>query len=296
MYPAVPRFPLTSLPLGLLLACGGGGGEAESPDAASIADAPAAADDVGYQTGLSASVQLREFYRGGKLVSASVRDARPPIPEVVVDREGDCAIYHNPMPGLCEECSDGACTPDGICTPWPREIDAGAITISGLDLDLAFLWDAERASYRPEPEVIGDLFADGDMITVEAAGGDHPPFLLEARGVADLAEPIEMIELVDEADFPLRWTADGGGARIELALRVGWHGVPYEAMLLCNTADDGELDIPRGLIAQMPPAGGVGLFPWPSELTRLSRSIVEGPNGTIELVVGSAAAIWFTHD
>jgi hypothetical protein len=87
-----------------------------------------------------------------------------------------------------------------------------------------------------------------------------------------------------------------GAPRIQLALRVGWHGAPYEMMLLCESPDDGELTIPRQLIAQLPAFGGVGLFPWPSSMTRFTRGVASTAAGPVELFVGSQANVSWSHE
>ena len=229
---------------------------------------------------------------GGFLgVFAAVQDGpERPVPALVT-RAGDCAVYQRPAPALCEPACDGVCEAPGVCVPWPRAVDVGPITVLGLRQPLRFV--AGDFGYEPTPAPGEDLFDAGAAITVRAPGGDVDGFAVELTGVAPLAGAPQSLALVDGRDAEVTWTAADDGT-IALALLVGWHGAPWEAMLLCETADDGALTIPGAVIAALPRATS-GLESHVSTLTRQVRASVLAPAGAIELVVGSQRALAFSH-
>jgi hypothetical protein len=203
---------------------------------------------------------------------------------------GDCAVWVHPGPALCEpSCSDGFCIDTNTCEPWPQFAPAGTITVTGLHEALSFVpgtyW------YSPEPfPGSADLFATGAAITASAPGDVSEGFSLSATGVTPLeaAFPVTL-EIEDNVDEQISWTAEQSG-RIQLALLVGWHGAPFEAMLLCETEDDGSLTIPGSLIAQFPRASS-GMEQHSSWLVRFDRSVEQTSAGPIELFVGSMVII-----
>jgi hypothetical protein len=225
-------------------------------------------------------------------VFASIRDKpdRPAPSRIAGD--GDCAVYGRPSPPLCDPpCENGVCIGDDECEPYPAFTSAGDIAVTGLVEPLTFTVD--NFGYSPEPFPDGDLFTAGAEITATAPGAAAPGFTLNAEGVADLEADFPVtIELEDGVDEPIAWTADDGAAttRIALGLQVGWHGAPYEGLLLCDTDDDGDLVIPGALITALPRASS-GLEQHSSYLVRYTRDVVELPAGPIDLLVGSQVTI-----
>jgi hypothetical protein len=225
-------------------------------------------------------------------VFANLHDrAELPTPTVVA-REGECAIYARPPQAACAPaCSDGLCTATNTCTPWPVDASADTITVTGLRRPLAFR--PGSFGYVAEPAPPDQLFDPGSTIRVSAPGAVTPAFSATVVGTAQLAAPFQNLTLVDGKDQPIRWTA-ANDATIQVSLVVGWHGAPYEAMLQCETADDGELVIPGALISRLPRASS-GLEPHPSWLRRFNRTIVDVPAGPVEVIAGSETPVYFTH-
>ena len=296
---------LTSLGASLVLAtaCGDDGGVTADAggdhDAGDDSDGAApdggGGGEPGYRTDLVGAIQLVESGTGGGVSVFAYLQDRPYAPrERRGVSSGDCALYDHEPAGECTPACDGFCNANGVCEPYPEPASAGDITITGLRE--ALLLVEGDFGYRPEPYPLGDLFADDAIITAVAAGAEVDAFALSARGVAALEDELGGWDLVDGVDFPITWTPSAAAARVQLSLRIGWHGAPYEMMLLCETADDGTLTIPGELIEEMLPFGGIGLFPHPSEMTRLHRSVVTTSVGPVELVVGSAAGINWSHN
>src|SRR5262245_14875760 len=135
-----PRASLSALAsllwiLAPLVGCGDGAASSEpdaGPGGADAADPPDAdpGPDPGYRVDLAGRIELVEQVGGGSSVLVELRTGRPPIPEEIVRAEGDCAVYRNPSPGLCEACKD-ACTPAGECVPFPAPTEAGDLAVTG---------------------------------------------------------------------------------------------------------------------------------------------------------------------
>ncbi|MGE0549247.1 MAG: hypothetical protein AB7O24_15440 [Kofleriaceae bacterium] len=240
-------------------------------------------DRIGY-------IDLVEGFTG---VYALITDRPEQPPSVLTARDGDCAIYTRAAIPSCDPPCGGAtsCTATNTCTPWPQNASAGPIEVTGLREPLTFR--TGPFGYVPEPAPPLDLFETDAAIQITAPGDMTPAFTAELAGVAPLTVPSQNLKLIDGDDAKIQWTA-AANARIAIALITGWHGAPYEAMLRCETDDDGELTIPGGLIAQFPRQSS-GLEQHPSWIMRFDRAIVTVPAGAIEVVVGSQGNLYFTH-
>jgi hypothetical protein len=231
---------------------------------------------------------------------ARMSDA-PAVPTAsVLASAGECEIWVHPAPAFCDPpCNLGACVADDECVPFPNFVSAGDVTMSGLLEPLRFV--AGEFGYLPDREPPGeDLFADGAAITASASGGDVPGFTLEATGVPSLEADLDLesggvLRIEDGVDEIIRWTAEATG-RIQLGLVVGHHGSAYEALLVCETEDDGELVVPGGLITQFPRQMS-DLESHTSWLARFSRDVVDTDAGPIELFVSTSVIIYaIDHD
>ena len=266
-------------------ACGGGDGD--RVDAGPQPDAGPndhRADRVGV-------VDLAE--QGDSASAYALVQDRGQLPTPMVTATSDeCVVYTRPDPALCDPpCSTGVCTQPDVCTPYGQHASAGTITVTGLVAALAFTEGA--FGYVPEPEPGTNLFEAGAAITVSAPGATTPGFTANVTGVAPLAAPFQNLTLVDDEDATITWTAAGSG-EIRIELVVGWHGAPYEAMLACETADDGSFVLPGSIIAQLPRASS-GLEQHGSWIARYSRSVVQVPAGPIEVIAQSRVALYFNH-
>jgi len=277
--------------------------QADAADASAGADAKTEAADAspdtdadvgpGFVPDTVGTVNLvMSNFAGPEVGCFAVLSDGPPIPGLeLVAEQGDCAVWRRIEAGFCDPpCSD-FCAPDGTCVPWPSPRSAGTIEVSGLSGPLAF--EPTASGYRTVTSIDGDLFGPGASIGVEAPGDQVPGFSLSAKGVAPFDDAIESITLEDGADALVTWTAASSG-RIQLALRLGWHGGPFTDLLLCETDDVGSLVIPGELISQFPYFEG-GLFQVPSSMGRFQRDFVATPDGEVELFVGSMVYVDFMH-
>jgi hypothetical protein len=226
---------------------------------------------------------------------ALIQDGPDPLVPSAIAQDGDCTVFRRPPPALCDPpCTDAVCTAPGVCTTYPGNASAGRITVGGLRAALAFVPGAY--GYVTEPaSPPADLFDPGAAIAISAPGDVSPAFDVHVTAPPPLDAPFQNLTLVDGTDATVTWTAAGGGPRsIQVMLVVGWHGAPPEALMVCETADDGALTIPGALVAQLPRASS-GLEQHGSWILRFDRSIVFAPQGPIEVVAGSQVNLYFSH-
>ena len=280
----------------ILAACGGDDDGAGDPDGGPRADGAGGGDRVtDYVPNRAGAIELVEDTTIGTMTYARLWNVSDVPAATLLASEGACEIWTHPLAGAsCDPpCTDGYCTATDTCVAYPMHVDAGTITVSGLSAALSFT--AGEFGYQPDPELPPeDLFAAGAAITAEAAGGDADGFTLEATGVPTLEADLDLefdinLVLEDGVDREIRWTAEDAGT-IQLGLQVGWHGAVYEALMLCESADDGSLTIPGDLITELPRAAN-GMEQHSSWLARVSRDTVDTDGGPAELVVSSQVRI-----
>jgi hypothetical protein len=262
---------------------------------------PRAGDNAVYPANARGRIALLELPLQGEQmpsVSAFLFDEPEVPPEELVAQAGECALYRRDV-GPCDESCDGDCGGafPGVCLPFARYTSAGDLSVTGVVEDLALQF-VEPGYYVPDTQPEGDLFEPGATIRVAASGGDFPAFEMEARGVADLADEFPRLVLDDDRDHTVTWNAgDDEATGFQLVLRTGWHGGPYETMLICEAPDQGRLEISRTLIRMLPRFGlDASLAPHPSVAARFTRRVVDTDVGAVELLVAHIVRIHWEHD
>lgn len=275
-----------ALPLAVLAGCGGD--PDDTPDGGPLLDA----GPGDFQVARAGVVNLIES--GFLGTYALIQDrSELPVPAAIAQQD-DCTVFRRPSPSLCDPpCSDGECTAPDTCTPYAQHASAGTITVGGLRAPLTFV--SGSFGYTPQPEPPEDLFDPGATITVSAPGDATPAFAVSVVAPPPLVAPFQNLTLVDGTDATTTWTAAGSGpGSIQIMMTVGWHGAPAEALLVCETDDDGSHLIAGELIRQLPRASS-GLEQHASWIMRFDRSIVAAPAGPIEIVAGSQVNLYFSH-
>lgn len=260
---------------------------------------PRAGENAPYSPDALGRIQLREFPAWGDYAvgaSAVFFDGPQQPPAALVAALGPCALYDHQFEP-CDESCDGTCAIAHRCVPEQRYLGAGDISVTGLVRDFEFHF-VPSGYYVSDPEPSGDLFQPGSAIRVEAAGGRVPAFEIEARGVADLEDEFPRMVLENDRDYTVRWTASGDeAAGFRLTLLTGWHGAPFETMLLCEGPDTGSLDIPAELIGRLPRFGlDPNFLQHGSEAARFTRQIAETELGVVELLVEHSASVRWEHE
>jgi hypothetical protein len=220
-------------------------------------------------------------------------------------RAGDCVLFEW-EPSLCDPaCEDGICH-EGECSPFPELVSAGTLTVDidgdrhEVSANAPTYWGAiYRSPLQAAPE------ADA-LVTVCAAGDQAGGFGAELRAVEPLtgALPDDVVmELVDGGDLEVTW--DGSSdARVRLTLAADnmAHGLPWRAILECDTEDDGSLAVPQELIESFPRVSRPGEnyacsgtdCPT-STLVRYRAARIDEPDLSVEVRVESAVHFWVEH-
>lgn len=299
---SVFRGVMAGLAISLAGGCGGdddGGAGDGDGDAASI-DAAPGGDASGDRTtefvaDHAGTILLTEGFGGFSTYGAFLADGVDVPPARLLASAGECEIWTHPVePADCDPaCSNAYCVADDRCEPYPAPRSAGDITVTGLLEPVRFV--AGEFGYRADPKFPPeDLWAAGATLTATASGDEAPGFTLEVTGVADLEADLDLefdhtLILEDGVDEVIRWTPEESG-RIQLGLLIGHHGAPYEAMLVCESEDDGELVVPGALVTQLPEQSS-GLEQHSSWIARFDRDVVETDAGPVELFLSNRVII-----
>jgi hypothetical protein len=214
-----------------------------------------------------------------------------PVPSNIVwelvRQEGDCRLL-KPRTPFCEiPCTSGAvCVEDDSCMAEPNKIEAGTMTVSGLTTSKG----SDPVTVNPLNyyyQVIGLVyppFAEGDVVTVSAAGSESsPPFTLQAYGVAPLKMLNEMVIPCGDGDpVALSWEppATNIGSRIHVLVDITYHG-GTKAKIECDTDDDGSLTISGDMMDELKSFGIAG-FPR-VDITRITKGIDEEAKAKLTL-------------
>lgn len=199
-----------------------------------------------------------------------------------LDEAGDCELFAPLMPFCDPSCtSREICSPAGECVAVPSAVDLGPASVQGLvneDGEAAAVTLTARApSFNYFASGAGDLayppFQAPDTVSLRFMdGGELGPFELSAAAIAPLTLLTEApLSFDPDAATVVRWTpaVSGSRSRIELRVDISHHG-GNKGELLCNTEDDGELELPAALVQGLIDLGVAG---FPSlTVTRESRS------------------------
>ena len=207
------------------------------------------------------------------------------IIETVVAENDVCTVYKFSR-HTCTGCSTSqTCTDTDECTDKPSLVSVGAVTLDGVGASQLKL-SAVNNNYQYAGDLDYPGFAEGDDITLTAAGDHYPAFSVTAQGVA----PVELGEstyaLASGSPLTVEWTAGGGTADIEVELNISKHG-GSAGYLKCEVEDSGALTIPEDLITALIDLGVAG-FP---QLTvrRSTRSEAQVGSATVALQVVALA-------
>jgi hypothetical protein len=278
----------------LLAACPDPGQEPDPGQPACPEVIPGAGENAPYSADALGRIDLLELRINGLRPSVFVQflKRQPRPPEELVAVEGACALYQHSTLYCDDEACSGKCFRD-LCLPQPEIAGAGLVSIDGLVTDVEIQrWEGH---YYGEPPP-GDLFTPDATITACATGDVFPAFEIAGRGVADLADEFPIMELEDDRDYTLRWTpGDDGATGFQLVLAVGWHGLPYEQMILCEGPDSGELVVSQRLIRELRRANVDFLMSHMSRAARFRRSAVETAAGRVELFIAHAVPVSWRH-
>jgi hypothetical protein len=179
-----------------------------------------------------------------------------------------------------------ACTDSDVCTDKPTLVSVGEVTLDGVG-DSTVKLSAVNNNYQNAGELAYPGFAEGDDITLTAAGDHYPAFTITAQGVAPVELSQSSYTLSSGSPLTLEWTPEAAGtANVEIVLNISKHG-GSAGYLECEVEDSGELTIPADLITALIDLGVAG-FPQLA-LRRSNRSEAQVESATIALEVATLA-------
>lgn len=179
------------------------------------------------------------------------------VREVVMESDG-CRLLRKRNLQCLPRCMPGeTCGEGGVCIPYPENVSAGIVTISGLAKAVRMAPGTTSRTYwdntLPHPG-----FQPGASIRLETTGGDLKPLSLRGWGVSPLTLPEQSLRLETGQPFQLLWQqGPAGPARVQLTVSVDQHGTT-PATLVCEGDDSGVLVVPEPLVTALLTAGASG--------------------------------------
>ncbi len=230
---------------------------------------------------------------GSTTVLGKVNDGPSPgtIKWTVGKQEGDCKLEIPAAPFCDGGCGAGACVDDGKCQAYPVGKTVGEVTLKGVNLseggsDLV-LREIAKAYQPPAGTTFAyPSFAEGDAITVTAAGGDYAGFELKTTGIAPVTFTSTDFEVDVDKALELKWSpaAAPTASKVTIKLDISHHG-GTRGQITCETNDSGAVTISAALMTELI---GLGVAGFPSViLTRSAIGSAQIEAGRVQLVVSS---------
>lgn len=224
----------------------------------------------------------------------------PPVPEYNFKEPttvGDCKLYQVANPYCDPKCATGTkCVgngDDGTCATTPTAISMGTLTVEGLKLASGstdpFTLTPINNSYESAGSTDLDInpCAPGDEVKVAGGADDGPKF--EVKSTC-----IERLKITSTNPHPfepdkkttLTWEPPSvtGKSRVTARFDISHHG-GLGGIILCDTDDDGSLEVDGSLVSGLISFGTAG---YPIVLvTRVSTGKVSAGSGEVILNVQS---------
>ena len=217
---------------------------------------------------------------GGQVASGVVPSSIPHEKLVV----NECRLLQKINPECTPACESGeACNLDGECIPYPKNQNAGVITVEGLQ---------EKVTMNPLDalnyfvQVSHPIFLENSEIYLTSTKGYAGEIKLFGEGVKALGVQDDQWTLAKGEPLTVNWTppAAGSKSRILINMNVDQHGSsPYR--IYCDVEDTGSYVIPAQVIDALMEEGISG-FP-NGRLTRRTVDSAEDKTSCIEFIVSS---------
>jgi hypothetical protein len=203
--------------------------------------------------------------------------------EVVV--AGPCAFYgFDHIPNCDPPCVDPeVCGWDDACHLFPEKVDAGTLTVAGLDEPLIIepnqFFDYYSGAAVPE------MYAAGTELSLSLAGsGSVDPFELTVEGVVGPMTPdYQTVVITPGEALTVSWTPAPvpADARMLLRFRIDHHAL-VGGYSLCDVPDaDGQVTVPVEIVDAL---FATGSHVENGDLTRYTRDVVETNLGCAEWI------------
>lgn len=214
--------------------------------------------------------------------------------------DGDCTLTTPRVPFCSDPCGgSAACVEDDTCLAYPTAHGAGAVTMTGLKATngsspLSLMLVSNTYQAPPSVPLAYPPFAEGDAVSLSAAGDFFPAFSLNSKGIAPLVLGSGELALKTGEPLKLTWTKGGeSSAEIHVKLDISHHG-GSKGQIECDTTDSGSLSIGAGLVTKLLNLGVAG-FPTVI-VTRHTIGSTVIPAGRVELELSSSVEQGVTID
>lgn len=204
---------------------------------------------------------LAQYEPSYSAFSGSVADGVVPLNVLEqIGEDESCVLMRRNNPFCDPGCSAGeSCDFDGNCVPYPINHDIGVVTVTGLAHEIMLDPVPPTFSYfytmLPQPG-----FEPGDLITVEATGGDYSPMLMHGLGVDMIVPSVDELHLDNDTPLELGWTPGDPRTRVRVQIGVDQHGTTPATLICTAPADAGALTISGELLTQFL-ENGISGFP-----------------------------------
>lgn len=217
-----------------------------------------------------------------------------PTPQTIVwepgTEEGPCRLSTPRVPFCSTPCGgSAACVEDETCQDYPSALSVGDVLVTGVATTAgatSFTMTPIASNYQPPAgtSLAYPAFAEGDAITLAAAGDALDAFELSAAGVAPLVLDQAPLVLDPASDLQLAWTPGATDSTIAVTLDISHHG-GTKGLVECEADDTGSLAISAVLVAELLDLGVAG---YPSiVVTRRATGSATTAAGRVDLVVSS---------
>jgi hypothetical protein len=224
----------------------------------------------------------------------------PPVPEYNFKEPttaGDCKLYQVAHPFCSPACSTGQkCignTESGTCATLPTAISMGTLTVNGLKLASGSTDPFSLTPINNSYESAGSTDLDlnpcepGDDVSVSGGSDDGPKFEVKSSCVERIKiTSTNPLPFEPDKDTTLTWEPPSvsGKSRVTARFDISHHG-GLGGIILCETEDDGSLEIDGSLISGLISFGTAG---YPVVLvTRVSSGKTPAGSGEVTLNVQS---------
>jgi hypothetical protein len=180
----------------------------------------------------------------------------PPFPLTLDTTDGDCELWVPTNASCTAGCSGGVCSATDVCSPFPREVSAGPVTVNGVGSEFTVTPVTTRFVYQAPSALPNPPCTEGADVSVSGAG-----FSLGAKCIAPLVLTSTIpIPVMSGSPVVLAWeAADEPSARINVKLDIAHHG-GRKGEIQCDVADTGSFSIPAALVTKLVSLGLAG-FP-----------------------------------
>ncbi len=211
----------------------------------------------------------------------------------ITAEQGDCIAVENLWSADCEpDCgSHEYCSPTLGCEPAPVFSHGGDLVFGGLTTELTLSPTAD-GDYVLDQAIPDDLFTEGTVVSVDAAGAGTPSFAAAVTAPPPLEPALPCDPIAAGQDYSISWTpGESENARVRAEIFFGYHAAAGP-MIRCEVEDDGAFEVPLSMLDDP-----TSIPVYTVKLSRFDRAVVEtGTAASVSFEVASSRACVFTDD